>query len=77
MPAIYEEVKQIVGSFRGMVCDACGKEDKTGCNDFVLRHHFGYASPADMTHVEAAICDECLWKILHEHVPGAQYEQWE
>jgi len=72
MPAIYrEEAKKV---FDGMVCDVCKAVDENGCNDFVLRHTFGYGSPMDGDSVEAAICDICLEKILRG-VPGAVWTE--
>ncbi len=71
MPAKYE--MQEVSVLIGMVCDICGEEDLSGCNDFVLRHIFGYGSPIDGNSVEAAVCDRCLEKIIREHIPNAQW----
>ena len=71
MSAMYDMVPAPV--FAGMVCDVCEKEDASGCNDFVLKHIFGYGSPIDGDSVEAAICDECLERLIREHVPGAKF----
>jgi len=71
MPAIYEDVT--AKRFVGMTCDVCGMTDPNGCNDFVLRHTFGFGSPRDGDMVEAAICDNCLEGILRG-VPGAQWD---
>ena len=69
MPAIYGTERRTV--FTGMICDVCKKEDYTGCSDFVLKHTFGFGSLIDGNKVEAAICDDCLEKIIRLYVPGA------
>jgi len=70
MPVLYETAtfdREV-----GMECDKCGKVDKDGLNEFVIRYTFGYGSPLDGKHVEAAICDHCLQGLLTQ-VPGAQW----
>jgi hypothetical protein len=60
----------------GMTCDCCGKEfceQGMQINDFRLQHTFGYGSAIDMTSVSAAICDECLFDIVVEKLPGAVF----
>jgi hypothetical protein len=74
MPAIKETVT--VEKTVGMVCDCCGKRDEDGCNDFHVAHTFGYGTPLDMTQVTAAICDECLARILLACVPGAVFSNF-
>ena len=69
MPAIYDMKPTPV--FAGMVCDVCNKSDASGCSDFVLKHTFGYGSLIDGEMVEAAICDDCLEKIIRLYIPGA------
>ncbi len=67
MPAIYDMKPTPV--FAGMLCDVCKNSDT--CSDFVLRHTFGYGSLLDGDQVEAAICDDCLEKIIRLYIPGA------
>ncbi len=71
MPAIYDMKPMPV--FAGMLCDVCGKSDASGCNDFVLKHIFGYGSLIDGNRVEAAICDNCLENIIRTNIPGAMW----
>ncbi len=71
MPGIYEpgEILSLVG----IICDICEKEDRNFCNDFVLRHTFGYGSRIDGNSVEAAICDDCLEKLIRKNIPKASW----
>ncbi len=56
-----------------MICDACGKCDSEGFNDFRIDHKFGVDSPFDESSVTAAICDRCLMTILLDRVDGAAF----
>ncbi len=69
MPAKYDMNPTPV--FAGTVCDGCGMEDNDGCNDFVLKHTFGYGSNIDGESVEAAVCDKCLENIIRNNLPSA------
>jgi hypothetical protein len=71
MPVIYE--KETVMRRSGIVCDCCGAEDTDGFNDFAVEHTLGYGSPLDGTVLTAAICDDCLVRLVLEHVPGAVF----
>lgn len=71
MPSITR--KTVTHKVVGIVCDRCGKRDEDRLNDFILRQTFGYDSAADMSSVEAAICDDCLIDIVLEMVPNAQF----
>ncbi len=71
MPAMYDWKPAPV--FAGMLCDVCSETD-VGTSDFVLKYAFGYGSPVDGKSVTAAICDECLLRLIREHVPGAQFD---
>jgi hypothetical protein len=55
-----------------VTCDICGKEIDPRMHTFKLKHTFGYDSPADMTSVEAEICDHCLHKLVTEAIPHAR-----
>jgi len=71
MPAMYDMKPMPV--FAGMVCDACGMTDTSGCNDFVLKHTFGYGSNIDGGSVQAAVCDRCLENIIRNYLPTAEW----
>ena len=72
MPLIKE--KQEVDVVVGHQCDVCGKVDLNNFNDFFIDHTFGYDSDFDGQRVTAAICDNCLHRIIKKHVPNAKFE---